>query len=108
MTVRSSSSSACAGKVFNYATLEGALEVLGEEVDLRYDVPGGMPSYRKTLALSFLFKFWNAVSVELNIPLDDVGIGSMTDSQDIIGSIHRQASTGQRDNSVRLFPPWHR
>ncbi|KAG6878051.1 hypothetical protein C0993_000374 [Termitomyces sp. T159_Od127] len=87
------------GKVFNYATLEGALEVLGEEVDLPYDVPGGMPSYRKTLALSFLFKFWNAVSVELGIPIYDAGAGFMTGSPDIIGSIHRRASSGKRDNS---------
>ncbi|KAG6902926.1 hypothetical protein C0995_009317 [Termitomyces sp. Mi166 len=87
------------GKVFNYATLEDALEVLAEEVDLPYDVPGGMPSYRKTLALSFLFKFWNAVSVELSIPLHDAGAALATNPQDIVGSIHRQPSSGRRDNS---------
>ncbi|KAG5351494.1 hypothetical protein C0989_006229 [Termitomyces sp. Mn162] len=87
------------GKVFNYTTLEEALGVLAEEVDLPYDVPGGMPSYRKTLALSFLFKFWNAVSAELNIPLHDAGIALATDAQDIIGSIHRQVGSGRRDNS---------
>ena len=59
------------GKPFSYSTLQTALEVLGAEIDLPYDVPGGMASFRKTLALSFLFKFWNAVSVDLGIPLDD-------------------------------------
>ncbi|KNZ79755.1 Xanthine dehydrogenase [Termitomyces sp. J132] len=87
------------GKVFNYTTLEEALGVLAEEVDLPYDVPGGMPSYRKTLALSFLFKFWNAVSAELHIPLHDAGIALATDAQDIISSIHRQVGSGRRDNS---------
>ncbi|KAG5646151.1 hypothetical protein DXG03_004204 [Asterophora parasitica] len=91
------------GKAFTYVTLEGALEVLTAEIDLPYDVPGGMSSFRKTLALSFLFKFWNAVSVELGIPLDDADEVAKkalsTDPEDIIGSIHRQPSSGRRDNS---------
>jgi hypothetical protein len=58
------------GKPFSYETLERALSILCDEIDLPFDVPGGMPSFRKTLALSFLFKFWNAVSVQQDIPLD--------------------------------------
>jgi xanthine dehydrogenase/oxidase len=86
-------------KPFSYQTLEDALSILGAEIDLPYDVPGGMPSFRKTLALSFLFKFWNAISVELNIPLDaDVTVTASP--EDITGTIHRQASSGRRDNSV--------
>jgi xanthine dehydrogenase/oxidase len=87
------------GKPFLYSTLEEALPVLGLEIDLPFDVPGGMPSYRKTLALSFLFKFWNAVSVGLNIPLN--AEATMTSSpEDITGIIHRQPTSGRRDNSV--------
>ncbi|KAG5636984.1 hypothetical protein H0H81_006190 [Sphagnurus paluster] len=87
-------------KPFTYATLEGTLEVLAAEVDLPYNVPGGMPSFRKTLTLSFLFKFWNAVSVELNIPLKGYPENLRSaDPEDIIGSIHRQPSSGRRDNS---------
>ena len=44
------------GKPFSYPTLQTALEVSGAEIDLPYDVPGGMASFRKTLAISFLFK----------------------------------------------------
>lgn len=90
------------GKPFSYETLEGALSILDAEVDLPFDVPGEMPFFRKTLALSFLFKFWGAFSVELNIPLD----GEVTRTahvDDIIGSIHCQPSSGRRDNSVRAF-----
>ncbi|KAG6841815.1 hypothetical protein C0991_006699 [Blastosporella zonata] len=87
------------GKSFTYETLEGALEVLAAEVDLPYDVPGGMPSFRKTLALSFLFKFWNAASVQLNIPLHGGEATLSSDPQDIISSIHRQPTSGRRDNS---------
>lgn len=90
------------GKQFNYETLEGALEILGAEIDLPFDVPGGMPSYRKTLALSFLFKFWSAVSVDLDIPLEaESSLSGPVD--DIVGLIHRQASSGRRDNSVRTI-----
>jgi xanthine dehydrogenase/oxidase len=93
------------GKPFSYPTLEEALTVLGAEIDLPFDVPGGMPSFRKTLALSFLFKFWNAVSIELNIPLDaDVTVTASP--EDITGTIHRQASSGHRDNSVSFLCLW--
>ena len=86
------------GKPFSCNTFTGALSVLSAEVDLPYDVPGGMPSFRKTLALSFLFKFWTAVSVDLNIPLDT--ISTTASPEDISGTIHRQPSSGRRDNSV--------
>ena len=92
------------GKPFSYATLQNALQVLGAEVDLPYDVPGGMASFRKTLALSFLFKFWNAVSVDLNIPLGDqdgLTVSAVQNPDDIVGGIHRAACKGRRDNSVR-------
>ena len=92
------------GKPFSYATLQSALDVLGAEVDLPYDVPGGMASFRKTLALSFLFKFWNAVSVDLNIPLgaqDGLTPSAVQNPDDIMGGIHRAAGKGRRDNSVR-------
>ncbi|KAF8064111.1 xanthine dehydrogenase [Lyophyllum atratum] len=87
------------GKPFTYQVLEAALEELAAEIDLPFNVPGGMPSFRKTLALSFLFKFWNAVSVELDIPLDGGQAMLSADPQDIISTIHRQANTGRRDNS---------
>lgn len=85
------------GKPFSSATLEAALDILSVEMDLSFDVPGGMSSYRKTLALSFLFKFWHAVSAALSLPLDSST--SPIDLDDIISSIHRNPSSGTRDNS---------
>ena len=85
------------GKPFSYPTLQTSLEVLGAEIDLPYDVPGGMASFRKTLALSFLFKFWNAVSVDLGIPLDDqsgLSVSGMRTPDDVVGSKYREASKG--------------
>lgn len=44
------------------STLEAALEGLSEDFPLAFAVPGGMASYRRTLTLSFFFKFWNYVN----------------------------------------------
>ncbi|KAJ7166651.1 xanthine dehydrogenase [Mycena filopes] len=85
------------GKAFTSKTLEEALEVLGAEMHLPFNVPGGMASYRKTLALSFFFKFWNSVGSEIKLPADL--LPSDTDLADITSIIHRQLSTGKRDNS---------
>ncbi|KAJ6490221.1 Molybdopterin-binding domain of aldehyde dehydrogenase-domain-containing protein [Mycena vitilis] len=85
------------GKQFSPKTLEEALEVLGAEMHLPFNVPGGMASYRKTLALSFFFKFWNAVGSEINLSADL--LPSKTDLEDITTTIHRQLTTGRHDNS---------
>jgi xanthine dehydrogenase/oxidase len=90
-------SSAIPGKPFSAKTLEEALEVLGGEMDLPFNVPGGMASYRKTLALSFFFKFWNAVGSEINLSPDL--LPSKTDLEDITTIIHRELSIGRHDNS---------
>lgn len=87
------------GKPVSSEALDSALDVLGTEFDLAFNVPGGMPSYRKTLALSFLFKFLTTVSVTLDLPLAKSVAASETDLQDIMGSIHRQPSSGRNDNS---------
>lgn len=55
------------GKEFgNSEVLESAINVLMEEYALPYSVPGGMPTYRRTLLISFLFMFFNK--------LDDVEV----------------------------------
>ncbi|KAF8211716.1 xanthine dehydrogenase [Mycena galopus ATCC 62051] len=86
-----------AGRPFSSKTFEEALEVLGAEMDLPFNVPGGMASYRKTLALSFFFKFWNTVGSEINLSSDL--LPSKTDLEDITTIIHRQLSSGRHDNS---------
>lgn len=61
------------GKSVNSQTLDAALDVLGQEFDLPYSVPGGMPSYRRTLVLSFFFKFFVEMAKEAGVVLDGVG-----------------------------------
>ncbi|MCD7466863.1 xylitol dehydrogenase [Datura stramonium] len=46
------------GKNWNKELLHGALKILGEEIVLKEDAPGGMVEFRKSLTLSFFFKFF--------------------------------------------------
>ncbi|KAF2465100.1 uncharacterized protein BDR25DRAFT_295929 [Lindgomyces ingoldianus] len=70
-------------------TLEAGLAALNTDFDLDYGVPGGMAHYRKTLALSLFFRFWHESAVDLEL--------GKVDSQ-VINEIHRNISTGARDN----------
>lgn len=46
-------------------TLECVMNKLKEDFDLRFGVPGGMATYRKSLALSFFYKFYYEVLAQL-------------------------------------------
>jgi xanthine dehydrogenase/oxidase len=71
-------------------TLDTGLKSLCENFDLNFGVPGGMATYRKTLALSFFFRFWHEVVKELELGTVD---------EDLINEIHRGISFGARDNT---------
>jgi len=74
---------------FDAQTLETCLRSLRQEFDLDFGVPGGMATYRVTLALSFFFRFWHEVVAELKL-------GSV--DQELINEIHRGISSGTRDD----------
>ena len=76
-------------KWYDPRTLEKGLKSLCDDFDLNFGVPGGMATYRKTLALSFFFRFWHEVVKEL-------GLGTV--DEDLIKEIHRGISFGARDN----------
>ncbi|CAL3968529.1 unnamed protein product [Diplocarpon coronariae] len=71
------------------ATLEGCMESLAKEFDLSFGVPGGMATYRKTLALSLFFRFWHET-------ISDFGLGEV--DPDLVKEINRDISFGTRDN----------
>ncbi|KAH8646585.1 xanthine dehydrogenase [Tricladium varicosporioides] len=77
-------------KWYDSRTLDAGLKALGEDFDLNFGVPGGMATYRKTLALSFFFRFWHEVVKELELGNVD---------EDLINEIHRGISHGVRDNT---------
>ena len=51
--------------------LQDAMKILLEEFPLPSDVPGGMPEYRRSLVVSFFFKFYWTVKSQMpgNRPL---------------------------------------
>jgi xanthine dehydrogenase/oxidase len=74
-------------------TLEGVMSKLEEDFDLRFGVPGGMATYRKTLALGFFYKFYHEVLAGLNAEEAEV------DTQ-AIGEIERDISSGWKDGKA--------
>ncbi|EPQ25875.1 uncharacterized protein PFL1_06549 [Pseudozyma flocculosa PF-1] len=61
------------------ATLDEALDCLSRtDFPLSYGVPGGMPVYRKSLALGFLARFWGIVHKELAQRLGEGGEADAT------------------------------
>ncbi|GAA5990705.1 hypothetical protein JCM10908_003197 [Rhodotorula pacifica] len=84
------------GKPVNSQTLNATLDVLGQEFDLPYSVPGGMPSYRRTLVMSFFFKFFVEMAKEAGVVLDGVGEKEAEEATEVI---HRGISSSTRDNS---------
>lgn len=53
------------GKTWNCELLKGALEVLEKDIFLKEDAPGGMVEFRRSLTLSFFFKFFLLVSHQM-------------------------------------------
>ncbi|KAK6925642.1 2Fe-2S ferredoxin-type iron-sulfur binding domain [Dillenia turbinata] len=54
------------GKSWDQDLLNGALDVLGNDILMKEDAPGGMVEYRKSLTLSFFFKFFLWVSHQMD------------------------------------------
>jgi len=80
-------------KFTNLETLEGVMQNLEEDFNLRFGVPGGMATYRKSLALSFFYKFYHEVLVELHAKEVEI------DTQ-AIGEIEREISSGKKDEKA--------
>ena len=77
----------------NPATLEGAMNALEKDFDLRFGVPGGMATYRKSLALGFFYRFYNEVLSNLGARTSDIDL-------DVRGEIERVISTGKKDHEA--------
>lgn len=79
------------GKKFtNPATLEGVMSALEQDFNLPFGVPGGMASYRKSLALGFFYRFYYDVLSGLEVKASDL-------DPDVIAEIEREISTGAKD-----------
>lgn len=81
--------------------VESCIDSLNKEFDLKYNVPGGMATYRKTLTLSFFFKFWkfiikNYLNDNPSIVIKDVSIESAK-TDDALNEVTRNDKKGHRD-----------
>jgi xanthine dehydrogenase/oxidase len=79
------------GKKFaELETLEGAMNALGQDFDLQFSVPGGMASYRKSLALGFFYRFYHEVMQSL---------GGNADAE-ATSELERDISSGKEDKKA--------
>jgi xanthine dehydrogenase/oxidase len=84
------------GKKFtDPATLEGVMNALEKDFDLRFGVPGGMATYRKSLALGFFYRFYHETLSKLEVKDVDV-------DEEVIAEIERMISTGKEDKQSSL------
>ncbi len=78
------------GKKFaELETLEGAMNALEQDFNLPFGVPGGMASYRKSLALSFFYRFYHEVMLALG--------GEENADKEAVTELEREISTGKED-----------
>jgi xanthine dehydrogenase/oxidase len=72
-------------------TLEGAMNALEQDFNLEFGVPGGMASYRKSLALGFFYRFYHEVMQSL---------GSGEADAEAVPELERDVSTGKEDKAA--------
>ena len=76
-------------------TLEEAITNLSKDFDLRFGVPGGMATYRKSLALGFFYRFYHEV-------LSQLGLKDVEIDEDVRAEIEREISVGKKDHDATL------
>lgn len=74
-------------------TLSGVLNALEQDFQLAFSVPGGMPTYRKSLAIGFFYRFYH------DIMLTIAGKSANTDPQ-AVEQINRGISFGTKDGTA--------
>jgi xanthine dehydrogenase/oxidase len=83
------------GKKFaELETLEGTMNALEQDFNLSFGVPGGMASYRKSLALGFFYRFYHEAMLAL-------GKEEAADKE-AIDEIERDVSTGYNDKEAAI------
>ncbi|MBE3041110.1 FAD binding domain-containing protein [Candidatus Bathyarchaeota archaeon] len=75
-------------------TLEGAMSALEKDFNLSFDVPGGMASYRKALALGFFYRYYQEVLGGLDGATEGEG------DKEAVDELEREISTGAVDHST--------
>lgn len=74
-------------------TLEGTMSALERDFDLPFGVPGGMATYRRSLALGFFYRFFHDT-------LRTIDDSKRLLDQEAIAEIHRDISEGRKDHEA--------
>ncbi len=74
----------------NESNLKIIEDLILENVNLPYGVPGGMPTYRRTLAVSFFKRYWHQVCRDLRIISNEKSVFNLEE-------IERELSTSKQD-----------
>lgn len=82
----------CGKQFTDRKSLEGVMNALEQDFDLRFGVPGGMATYRKSLALGFFYRFYYEVLSQLDP--SDIAI-----DEDVLTEIEREISRGYKDHT---------
>ncbi|XP_043691113.1 xanthine dehydrogenase 1-like isoform X2 [Telopea speciosissima] len=87
------------GKCWDQELLQGALRTLEEDIVLKVDAPGGMVEFRKSLTLSFFFKFFLGVSYQIN---EEQYFKKILPQSHLsaIKPFHRPSSTGSQNYEI--------
>lgn len=82
-------------KLTNPATLEGVMTALEKDFNLSFGVPGGMATYRKSLAMGFFYRFYHDVLSRLEVKSSDLDL-------DVVAEIERAISSGEKDHEASI------
>ncbi|XP_014497715.1 xanthine dehydrogenase 1 isoform X1 [Vigna radiata var. radiata] len=84
------------GKVWDQDLLQNALKVLQKDILLKDNAPGGMIEFRKSLTLSFFFKFFLWVSHQMDSIKEGIPLSHLS----AVHSVHRPPITGSQDYEI--------
>ena len=79
--------------------LESVLDSVLDEVKFSFSVPGGMPTYRRCLSLSFFTRFWYQIIKELSLKSENLNPKDLENLEEIERDITRGTQDIGLDNS---------
>lgn len=82
-------------KLTDPATLEGTMNALEEDFNLSFSVPGGMATYRKSLAFGFFYRFYHEI-------LSSFEIKDLEVDAQVVPEIERIISFGKEDREATV------
>ncbi|KAE9585980.1 putative xanthine dehydrogenase [Lupinus albus] len=84
------------GKTWGQDMLQNAVKVLQNDISLKEDAPGGMVEFRKSLTISFFFKFFLWVSHQMDGIKESIPLSHLS----AVHPVHRPPVAGSQDYEI--------